>query len=157
MHSAAYKSCQKYKEAKLKARAASYAEALKNKPENKDKERAQKISSDAQTQIENNLESMLTSHFSKLEAKIEQITKIVNERLRIDLQSQIDQLNISIQNTIKINEKTRESIRTTIMEDITKMLCLILRDNKITVDEAKMRQKLNKLNENQSKNQNTQY
>ena len=61
---------QKYKEAKPKARAASYAEALKNKPENKDKERAQKIASDAQTQIENNLESMLSSHFTKLENKI---------------------------------------------------------------------------------------
>ena len=41
-HSATYKGCQKYKEVKLKARAASYAEALKNKPENQDKERAQK-------------------------------------------------------------------------------------------------------------------
>ena len=155
-HSAAYKGCQKYKEAKQKARAASYAEALKNKPENKDKERAQKIASDAQTQIENNLESMLSSHFTKLENKIEQITKIANERLRIDLQSQIDQLNINLQNTIKINEKTRENIKKTIMEDITKVLCEILRDNKITVDEAKMRQKLNKLNENRTKNQNTQ-
>ena len=104
-HSAAYKGCQKYKEAKQKARAASYAEALKNKPENKDKERAQKIASDAQTQIENNLESMLSSHFTKLENKIEQITKIANERLRIDLQSQIDQLNKNLQNTIKINKK----------------------------------------------------
>ena len=68
-HSAAYKGCQKYKEAKLKAHAASYAEALKNKPENKGKERAQKIASDAQTQIENNLESMLTSHFTNSKAK----------------------------------------------------------------------------------------
>ena len=42
------------------------------------------------------------------------------------------------------------------MEDITKVLCEILRDNKITVDETKMRQKLNKLNENRTKNQNTQ-
>ena len=65
----------KYKEAKLKARAAWYAEALKNKPENKDKEKAQKIANDAQTQIKNNLEIMLTSHFKKLEGKIEQITK----------------------------------------------------------------------------------
>ena len=65
-HSAAYKGCQKYKEAKLKARAASYAEALKNKPEKKDRERAQKIASDAQTQIKNNLESMLSSHFTKI-------------------------------------------------------------------------------------------
>ena len=94
--SAAYKGCQKYKEAKLTARAASYAEALKSKPENKDKERAYKIASDAQTQIENNRESMLSSHFTKLENKIEQITKIANERLRIDLQSQIDQLNINL-------------------------------------------------------------
>ena len=69
-HSVAYKGCQKYKEAKLKARAASYAEALKNKPENKNKERAQKIASDAQTQIENNLQSMLWSHFTKLGNKI---------------------------------------------------------------------------------------
>ena len=89
-HSAAYKGCQKYKEAKLKARAASYAEALKYKPENKDKERAQKIANDAQTQIKNNLESKLTSHFTKLGSKIEQITNIANERLRIDLHSQID-------------------------------------------------------------------
>ena len=41
-HIAAYKGCQKYKEAKLKARAASYAEALKNKTENKDREIAKK-------------------------------------------------------------------------------------------------------------------
>ena len=114
-HSAAYRVCQKYKEAKLKARAASNAEALKNKPESKDKERAQKISSDAQKQIENNLESMLSSHFTKLENKIEQLSKIANERLRINLQSQIDQLNINLQNTIKINERTRENIRKTIM------------------------------------------
>ena len=65
-HSAAYKGCQKYEEAKLKTRAASYAEALKNKPRNQDKERAQKIASDARTQIENNLESMLSNHFTKL-------------------------------------------------------------------------------------------
>ena len=84
-HSAAYEGCQKYKEAEIKARAASYAEALKNKPENKDKERAQKIASDAQTQTENNLENLLTSHFTKLESKIEQITKIANERFRINL------------------------------------------------------------------------
>ena len=103
--SAAYKGYRKYKEATLKARAASYAEALKNQPENKDKERAQKIANDAQTQIENNLENLLTSHFTKLESKIEQITKIANERLIIDLQRQINQLNINLQNTIKINEK----------------------------------------------------
>ena len=42
------------------------------------------------------------------------------------------------------------------MEDITKVLCEKLRDNKITVDEVKMRQKLNKLNDNRTKNQNTQ-
>ena len=155
-HSVAYKGCQKYKEAKLKARAESYAEALKHKPEYKNKERAQKMASDAQTQIENNLESMLWNHFSKLENKIEQITKIANERLRIDLQSQIDQLNINLQNTIKINEKTRENIRKTIMEDVTNVLCEILKDNKLTEDEVKMRHKLNRLSENRTKNQNTQ-
>ena len=115
-HIAAYKGCQKYKEAKLKARAASYAEALKNKTENKDKEIAKKIANDAQLQIENNLESMLSSHFTKLENKIEQKTTIADERLRILLQSQIDQLNMNLQNTIKINEKTRENIRKTIMD-----------------------------------------
>ena len=114
----AYEICQKYKEVKLKARAASYAEALKNKPENKDKKRAQKIANDAQTKIANTIESMLTNHFTKLENKIEQITKIANEQFRIDLQSQIDQLNINIQNTIKMNEETRENIRKSIMEDI---------------------------------------
>ena len=157
-HSAAYKGCQKYKEAKLKARSASYAETLKNKPENKDKERAQKIASDAQLKHKSrtNLKSMLTSHFTKLESKIEQITKISNKRLKINIQSQIDQLSINLQYTIKINEKKRENIRKTIMEDITKVLCEILRDNKITVDEVKMRQKLNKLNDNRTKNQNTQ-
>ena len=41
------------------------------------------------------------------------------------------------------------------MEDITKILCEILRD-KITVDEVKMRQKLNKLNDNRTKNQSNQ-
>ena len=46
------------------------------------------------------------SYFTKLENKIEQITKIANERLRIDLRSQIDQLNVNLQNTIKINEKS---------------------------------------------------
>ena len=56
-HSAAYKGCPKYKEAKQQARAASYAEALKNKPENKDKERAQKIAIEAQTRIEKNLQN----------------------------------------------------------------------------------------------------
>ena len=155
-HSVAYKGCQKYKEANLKARAASHAEALKNKPENKNKERAQQIASDAQTQIDNNLQSMLWSHFTKLGNKIEQITKIANERLIIDLQSQIDQLNINLQNTIKINEKTRENIRKTIMEDVIKVLCEILKDNKITVDEVKMRHKLNRLSENRTKNQNNQ-
>ena len=42
------------------------------------------------------------------------------------------------------------------MEDVTKVLCEILKDNKITVDEVKMRPKLNKLIENKTKNQNTQ-
>ena len=132
-HSAAYKGCQKYKEAKLKARAASYAEALK-KNQRTGKKRAQKIASGAQIQIENNLESMLSSHFFELENKIEQITKIAKKQLRIDLQSQIDQLNINLKNTIKINIKTRENIRKTIMEDVTKVLCEILKDNKKTVD-----------------------
>ena len=118
--------------------------------------KAPKIAIDAQTQIENNLESMLSSQFTKLENKIEQITKIANERLRIDLQCQIDQLKKNQQNTIKINEKTRENIRKTIMEDVTKVLCEILKDNKIRVDEMKMRHKLNKLSENRTKNQNTQ-
>ena len=59
---------------------------------------------------------MLSSHFTKLENKIEQITTIADERLRILLQSQIDQLNMNLQNTIKINEKTRENIRKTIMD-----------------------------------------
>ena len=40
------------------------------------------------------------------------------------------------------------------MEDITKMLCEILKDNKLTVDEGKMRQKLDKL---RTENQNTQH
>ena len=40
------------------------------------------------------------------------------------------------------------------MEDITKMLCEILKDNKPTVDEGKMRQKLDKL---RTENQNTQH
>ena len=57
---------------------------------------------------------------------------------------------------IKIYEKTRENIRKTIMEDVTKVLCEILKDNKITVDEVKMRHKLNKLSKNRTKNQNTQ-
>ena len=52
-------------------------------------------------------------------------------------------------------QKTRENIRKTIMVDITKVLCEIIIDNKITVDEVKMRQKLNKLNDNRIKNQNT--
>ena len=85
---------------------------------------------------------MPSSHFTKLENKIEQITKIENEKLRINLLSQIDYLNINLQNTIKINEKTRENIWKTIMEDVTKVLCKILKDNKIIVDEAKMRHKL---------------
>ena len=38
---AAYKGCPKYKESKQQTRAASYAEALKTKTENQDKERAQ--------------------------------------------------------------------------------------------------------------------
>ena len=102
-HSAAYKGCQMYKEAKLKALAVSYAEALINKQESKDIERAQRIASDVRTHFENNLESMLSSHFTKLENKSEQITKFANERLIIDLQSQIDQLNINLQNTKKNN------------------------------------------------------
>ena len=48
---------------------------------------------DAQIQIRKNLKTMLKSHFSKLERKIEQITKSTNGQLRIDLRSQIDQLN----------------------------------------------------------------
>ena len=48
---------------------------------------------------------MLSSHFIKLKRKTEEITKIANERLRIDLQSQIDQLNINLQNTIKKMKK----------------------------------------------------
>ena len=52
-------------------------------------ERAQRIASEAQTQIEKNLEKILTSLFSKLESKIEQITKSAYERLRIDIRSQI--------------------------------------------------------------------
>ena len=42
------------------------------------------------------------------------------------------------------------------MEDVTKVLCEILKDNKITVDEVKMRHKRNRLSENRTKNQNTQ-
>ena len=42
------------------------------------------------------------------------------------------------------------------MEDVTKVLCEVLKDNKITVDEVKMRHKLNKLSENRTKNQITQ-
>ena len=42
------------------------------------------------------------------------------------------------------------------MEDVTKVLCEILKDNKIAVDEVKIRHKLNKLSENRTKNQNTQ-
>ena len=99
---------------------------------------------------------MLSSHFTKLENKIEQITKNANERLKIDLQSQIDQLIINLENTIKINENTRANIRKTIMEDVTKVLCEISKDSKITVDEVKMRHKLNRLSENRTKNQNTQ-
>ena len=87
-HNAAYKCCHKYKEAKQQARAASYAEALKNKSVNK--ERAQKAS-DAQTEIMKNLE----------ESKIDQITKIANERLRNYFQCQIDQLNANLQNIKK--------------------------------------------------------
>ena len=52
--------------------------------------------------------------------------------------------------------KKRENIRKTIMEDVTKVLCEILKDNKITVDEVKMRQKLNSFSENTTKNQNIQ-
>ena len=99
---------------------------------------------------------MLSSHFTKLENKIEKLTKIANERLRINLQSQIHQLNINLQSTKKIKEKTREIVRKTIMEDVTKVLCEMLKDKKITVDEVKMRHKLNKLSENKTKNQNTQ-
>ena len=43
------------------------------------------------------------------------------------------------------------------MEDTTKGLSEIINDNKLTVDEVKMRQKLNKLNENRAKNQNNQH
>ena len=64
--------------------------------------------------------AILSSHFTKLENKIKKITKIANERFRIDLQSQINQLNINLQNTIKINEKTRENIWKTVMEDVRK-------------------------------------
>ena len=84
---------------------------------------------------------MLSSQFTKLENKIEQITKISYERLRINLQSQIYQLNITLQITIKINEKARENIRKTIMEDVIKVLCEILKDNKITVDEIETQTK----------------
>ena len=52
-------------------------------------------------------------------------------------------------------KKARENIRKTIMEDITNVLCEIIIDNKITADEVKMRQKLNKLNDNRTNNQNT--
>ena len=53
---------------------------------------------------------MLSSHITKLENKIEQITKIANERLRNDLQSHINELKINLQNTIKISEKKQEKI-----------------------------------------------
>ena len=76
------KAVKKYKEAKQQARAASNAEALKNKPENKDKERAQKIRSDAQTDIEKNLKNFLASDLSILKSKLEQLTKIAYEQLR---------------------------------------------------------------------------
>ena len=54
-HSAAYKICQKYKEAKLKAPAASYAEALKTKPENTNQNQFRKhaIESHYQTRKQN--------------------------------------------------------------------------------------------------------
>ena len=83
---------------------------------------------------------MLTSHLKKLESKVKH-NKIANEQLRINLQSQMDQLNINLQNTIKIIEKTRENIRKTIMEEITNVLCEILRENKLIADEVKIRQK----------------
>ena len=82
----------------------------------------------------NTIKEQLSSHFTELENKIEQITKIAKKQLRIDLQSQIDQLNINLKNTIKIKIKTRENIRKTIMEDVTKVLCEILKDIKITLD-----------------------
>ena len=42
------------------------------------------------------------------------------------------------------------------MEDITNVLCEILRENKIIADEVIMRRKLKKkLNDNRTKNQNT--
>ena len=155
-HSAEYKGCKKNKEVKQQACAASYAEALKNKPESTDKERAQKITSDARKQIEKKIRK-ITSNFSKYESKIEQITKSSNEQLRVDLQSQIDQLSANLQSLIALKEKARENIRKTVMEDITKVLCELLKDTKMAVDEGKMGQKLNKLNDNRTKNQNTQH
>ena len=117
-HSAAYKGCQKYKEAKQKAPAVSYAEALKNKPEYKDKEGEQKIASDAQTQIENNLESMLSGHLTKLENKIEQITKIANERLRINLQEPNRSNQHKPTKHKKNNNQTRKNIGKRIKKDL---------------------------------------
>ena len=64
-----------------------------------------KKASDAQTEIKKNLESILTSHLSKLENKIDQITKIANERLRNNFQSQIDQLKSNLQNIKKEMKK----------------------------------------------------
>ena len=43
------------------------------------------------------------------------------------------------------------------MEDNPKVLCKLLKDTKLTVDEKKMSQKLNELNDNRTKNQNTQH
>ena len=45
------------------------------KQSRKQRKKAQKTASDSQTQIEKNLKSIITSHFSKRESKIEQITK----------------------------------------------------------------------------------
>ena len=43
------------------------------------------------------------------------------------------------------------------MEDNPKVLFKLLKDTKLTVDEKKMSQKLNELNDNRTKNQNTQH
>ena len=59
----------KYLEAK-KARkrhagVSSYAEALKNKSQNQDKKRAEKVATAEKTQVEKNPETMLRNHFKK--------------------------------------------------------------------------------------------
>ena len=51
----------------------------------------------------------------------------------------------------------RENFKKTVMKNITKVLCEILKDNNLTVDEEKMRQKSNKLNGIRTENQNTQH